>query len=80
MATITKHRKIGCITKGTKEIKSCEHCPKTFTNSKKITILVFQYPTHQKYNISIGVIIIFSQSHVSFIAYEHVYNTYGCFF
>lgn len=45
---------------------------------KKITIMVFQYPTPPKYNISIGAIIIFSHSHSSFIAYEHIYNNHGC--
>jgi hypothetical protein len=35
MATITKHSEIGCIRKGTIEIKTCKHCPRTFTSSKK---------------------------------------------
>jgi hypothetical protein len=78
MATITKHSEIECIRKGMEQIKTCKHCPRAFTCSKQITILVFQYPTPPKYNISIGAIIIFSHSHSSFIAYEHIYNNHGC--
>jgi hypothetical protein len=75
MAPITKHSKIGCIRKGTKEIKSCEHCPRTFMGSKNITILIFQYPTPPKYNISIGVIIILFHILIFYSLHMNIYIT-----
>jgi hypothetical protein len=77
MATITKHSEIGCIRKGTKQIKTCKHCPRTSKGSKTNYNFGFSISNTSKYNISIGAII-FSHSQSSFIAYEHIYNNHGC--